>query len=174
VKFDPAQLQVIVYPDPRLKKAAAPVTRFDGDLERLVRRMFALMHEHKGVGLAAPQVAVPLRLFVMNSGEEGAPDRVLINPEIADAHGAKESEEGCLSIPDIRVQIRRATWARVRARDLTGQAFELEGADLVARIWQHEIDHLDGILITDRMGASDRIATRKALKELEGQFKAGT
>ncbi|MBU0637690.1 MAG: peptide deformylase [Planctomycetes bacterium] len=164
-------LTIVHYPDPRLRKVCDPVTEFDGDLTALVKRMRDLMHEGRGVGLAAPQVGVNKRLFVMNITGEEKDDLVFINPEIHDMHGVREAEEGCLSLPDVHVQIRRATECTIKARDLDGEPFELRGEDLLCRVWQHETDHLSGTLILDRMGPSDKIATKKKLKELEASYR---
>lgn len=169
--YDLNSLHIIHYPDPRLRKTCAPINEFNDDLRALVERMYALMETGRGVGLAGPQVGVTQRLFVMN--ETGAPDdnRVFINPVIRDGHGSAEAEEGCLSLPGINVNVRRAQTCRVSAQDINGERFELEAEDLVARICQHETDHLNGVMIIDRMGPSDRIATRQTLKALEQQYK---
>ena len=164
-------LTIVLYPDPRLRKVCDPVTEFDGVLEALVKRMRDLMHEGRGVGLAGPQVGVNKRLFVMNITGEEKDDLVFINPEIHDMHGVREAEEGCLSLPDVHVQIRRATECTIKAQDLDGEPFELRGEDLLCRVWQHETDHLSGTLILDRMGPSDKIATKKKLKELEAAYR---
>lgn len=174
---DLSNLRIIHYPDPRLRKKSAPVTEFDDRLAAFVERMFELMETGRGVGLAAPQVGVNTRLFVMNESGEPQDNRVLVNPVIHDPHGSAEAEEGCLSLPGINVQVRRAQRCRVKAQDLQGREFEFEAEDLLARICQHETDHLNGVMIIDRMGPSDRIATRKTLKSLEEQFggrKVGT
>ncbi len=168
---DWSKLSVVHYPDPRLRNRCEPVTKFDADLAALARRMLELMREHNGVGLAAAQVGVPLRLFVMNTTDDPANDKIVVNPELVDLQGAKEGEEGCLSLPEVRVEVRRAQKARLKAVDLAGKPFEVEDSDLTARIWQHETDHLNGVLIIDRMGPSDKIATRKALRELEAKFE---
>ena len=166
------KLTVIHYPDPRLRKPCAPVTRFDADLAAFATRMLELMHAGRGVGLAAPQVGVLKRMFVMNHTDDPKDDMVLINPEIRDMHGSREAEEGCLSLPEVYVHVRRASRCRVVAQDVRGEPFEREGEDLLGRIWQHETDHLNGILILDRMGPSERIATKKRLTELEAEYKA--
>ena len=165
-------LRIIHYPDPRLRRACEPVTEFDGALAALVERMLALMETGKGVGLAAPQVCVTQRLLVMNPTLEPGATLVLVNPAIHDAHGSAEAEEGCLSLPGVNVQVRRAQRCRVTAQDLQGRPIELELDDLPARVCQHETDHLNGVLIIDRMGPSDRIATRKTLRALEDQFQS--
>lgn len=167
---DLKQLSIIHYPDPRLRQRCAPVTAFDGRLTDLADRMLELMREARGVGLAAPQVGILERIFVMNPTGEPGDGCAIINPELIDFEGGRDDEEGCLSIPEVRVQVRRATRCRLRAVDLSGEPFELEGEDLIARIWQHETDHLNGVLILDRMGPGDRIATRRQLRELEAQY----
>lgn len=169
---DWSELKLIFYPDPRLRTPAEPVATFDASLRALAERMFNVMREHKGVGLAAPQVGVMQRLFVMNPTGEPADDRVYVNPVLSDMTGTKEAEEGCLSLPEIHVQIRRAARCRLRAQDLAGQPVEVDGEDMLCRVWQHETDHLNGVLILDRMGPGDKIATRRALREMEQSFKA--
>lgn len=134
--------------------------------------MRELMHAGKGIGLAAPQVGLLLRLFVMNVTGKPEDDRVYINPVVRDLHGNREGEEGCLSVPEVYVQIRRATRCRIVAQNLRGEPVEEEGEDLLCRVWQHETDHLSGILILDRMGPSDKIATKRRLKELEAAYAA--
>lgn len=165
-------LRIIHYPDPRLRKNCAPITAFDDDLRALVERMYTLMETGRGVGLAGPQVGITQRLFVMNETGEPEDNRVFINPVIRDTHGSAEGEEGCLSLPGINVKVRRAQSCRVTAQDINGEPFELEAEDLIARICQHETDHLNGVMIIDRMGPTDRIASRQTLKALEQQYKA--
>lgn len=164
---DPTSLRIIHYPDSRLRARSAPVDRFNAELRDLAARMLTLMRESKGVGLAAPQIGVLLRLFVMNPTGQPSDDRVLVNPVIDEMEGSAVATEGCLSIPGVSVQIRRPVACRIVAQDLAGEPVELRGRDLVARIWQHETDHLNGVLILDRMGPSDRVATRKVLRALE-------
>lgn len=167
------KLTILKYPDPRLRKKCAPVTEFDESLAALAARMLELMKAAPGVGLAAPQVGVLKRFFVANlTGEPGA-DQVYVNPEILDREGAHEAEEGCLSLPDIYVTVRRARKCRIRAQTLSGAPIDRVAEELEARVWQHEVDHLDGRLIIDKMGPSDQIATRKLLKSLEAQYAGG-
>lgn len=167
---NPNNLRIIHFPDPRLRNKSTPVSEFDGELAALVERMFALMETGTGVGLAAPQVGLNRRLIVVNPTGDPADNEAFINPVIREPHGSEEAEEGCLSLPGIRVQIRRAQTCRLVAQDLQGRPIERELDDLMARVVQHETDHLNGILIIDRMGPSDRIATRKTLRALEEQF----
>jgi len=172
------KLHIIHYPDPRLRRPCEPVTEFNADLAALARRMLELMLAGRGVGLAAPQVGVNQRLFVMNPTGKPGDDLVLVNPTIHDAHGSVECEEGCLSLPGVNAQVRRAQRCRVTAQDVEGRSFEAVLQDLPARICQHETAHLNGVLILDRMGPSDRLATRRTVKALEeahpGKSKART
>ncbi len=163
--------RIVLYPDPCLRKKCEPITVFDDALAELAQRMLELMHAGHGVGLAGPQVGVCRRLFVANPTGEPGDDRVFVNPVLSDLAGSVEAEEGCLSIPEVHVQVRRARICRVQAFDVTGQPFALEGEDLPARIWQHETDHLDGRLIIDRMNATDQIANKKPLAELEARYR---
>ena len=170
---DAKELKIIRWPDPRLKKKSEPVTAFDEDLRKLAARMFDLMRECKGVGLAAPQVGVNVRMFVVNPTGKPEDDKVYVNPVLSDAEGDEEGEEGCLSLPDITVKVNRPTSkVRMQAHDLNGQPFEQVGSGFITRIWQHENDHLNGILILDRMGAVAKLANRKRLKELEDEYAA--
>jgi peptide deformylase len=172
VSNDHKNLRIIHYPDPRLREQSTEITEFDDDLAALIQRMLGLMETGKGVGLAAPQVGINKRLFVMNATGEPGDEQVLINPRIHEPHGSAEAEEGCLSLPGIHVNVRRASRCRVIAQDLQGREFELNAEDMIARICQHETDHLSGVLIIDRMGPSDRIANRKTIKALEDQFRS--
>ena len=164
-------LKIILYPDPRLKKKSEPVTRFDESLRDLVARMFVLMREAKGVGLAAPQVGLNVRLFIMNPSGEPGDDRVYVNPVLIEGDGNEEAEEGCLSLPDIHVKVTRNKQLTIEAQDLEGNPFRQSASGFITRVWQHENDHLNGILLTDRMGAVAKMANRKKLKELEERFR---
>lgn len=164
-------VSIISYPDPRLKKVSAPITAFDEALKALAQQMFVLMRQEKGVGLAAPQVAKNIRMFVMNATGKPEDDRVYVNPELSEAEGEEEGEEGCLSIPELRVKIFRSRKLRIVAKDLEGKPIDESADGYIARIWQHETDHLNGILLTDRMGPVAKIANRSLLKDLEEQYK---
>ena len=170
---DAKDLKIIRWPDPRLKKKSEPVRAFDEDLRELAARMLELMRECKGVGLAAPQVGVNVRLFVVNPTGKPEDDKVYVNPVLSDADGDEEGEEGCLSLPDINVKVTRPTASvRMQAQDLSGQPFEQVGSGFITRIWQHENDHLNGILILDRMGPVAKLTHRKRLRELEEEYAA--
>jgi peptide deformylase len=165
------ELKIIEYPDPRLRKPSDEVKVFDDRLAALVKRMFELMREHKGVGLAAPQVGENIRLFVINPTGEPDADRIYVNPVLFDlAGGEEEDEEGCLSLPEIKASISRIKTMKIEAQDLAGIKFEDTQSGYIARIWQHEFDHLNGTLITDRMGALAKMQARKKLKELEEEY----
>jgi peptide deformylase len=171
VTADPTQLRIVHYPDPTLRTRAQDIPQVNDQVRAVARRMLQLMHEAPGVGLAGPQVGLRWRLFVANPTGEPGDDRVFINPLLRDPSLQQdEAEEGCLSLPDIRAPIRRPTHVTVEATDLEGQRFALTGEGLPARIWQHEFDHLNGVLIIDRMTPIDRMANRKLIRELE---KAG-
>jgi peptide deformylase len=165
-------LKIIVYPDPRLKKVGTDVAVFDEKLEALARRMFELMREAKGVGLAAPQVGESIRLFVMNATGKPEDDIVYVNPVLTEGEGEEEAEEGCLSLPGINVDVFRSKKMRIDARDLKGQKISQTATGYLARIWQHEFDHLNGVLLTDRMGPVAKLANRRKLKELEAKYKS--
>lgn len=169
-----ADLAVVSFPDPVLRKACQPVDWFGERLDALVQRMWQLMHAHKGVGLAAPQVGLPWRVFVWNPTGRPEDDAVCVNPRLDDLRDSQESEEGCLSIEGVTVNVRRALSAVVRAQRPDGGEFELRGEGLMARIWQHEIDHLDGRLILDYMSVAEELANRKAIRELESKYKSRT
>jgi len=165
------KLAIVHYPDPILKKTCTPVTAFGPEIKALTDRMLTLMKEGRGVGLAAPQVGLPLRLFVCNPTGEPEDDMLCINPEFLELTGAEEKEEGCLSLPGVGVNMRRATRAVMRLCDADGQVRDEVGEDLLARIWQHESAHLDGWLITDNMSPTDEISNRRALKQLKADFE---
>lgn len=160
-------LQIIRYPDPRLKHPSAPVQRFDEALSRTARRMLELMREARGVGLAAPQVGLNIRMFVMNPTQQPDDDRILVNPVLCDASEEETAEEGCLSLPGINADVIRAKTITLRAQDLAGNPIEQTETGYIARIWQHEIDHLNGVLIIDRMGPSAKMMFKRTLREME-------
>ncbi len=145
---------------------------FDDGLRTLAARMFELMRAAKGVGLAAPQVGINLRLFVMNHSGDPKDDRVYVSPVLSDPEGDDEAEEGCLSLPRINVNVLRSRGLKIKARDLEGKVIEEIASGYLARIWQHEVDHLDGILLIDKMGPLGKLAHRKAMKELEDRYIA--
>ncbi|MGD0461739.1 MAG: peptide deformylase [Tepidisphaeraceae bacterium] len=165
-------LRIISYPDPRLRRVSVPVDNFGDKLGALVRRMFELMREAHGVGLAAAQVGHNIRLFIVSPTQNPEDDRVYVNPTLFDAEGEETSQEGCLSLPNINVDVVRAKSVKIRAQDAAGNLIEQAETDYVARIWQHELDHLNGILLVDHMGPTAKMENRKILKELEEKYVA--
>jgi peptide deformylase len=168
---DPLRLRY--YPDPVLRLRAAPVQLFDDELRARVRRMFEIMYEFRGIGLAAPQLGVSERVFVLNltgEAEHSEEERVFINPELREPAGTSTEEEGCLSFPEIRLEIPRAERIAVAALDAEGRRFEIAAEGLLARCIQHEFDHLDGILFIARVPVTRRLMVRRQLKELERRF----
>lgn len=161
--------QIVLYPDPVLRRRAKPVERVDDSIRDLVREMFEIMDEEDGIGLAAPQVGESLRIFVTGPHADGDhPHMTFINPVLSGFDGELQThDEGCLSLPGIRGEIRRQPHAVIEALDVEGKPFRMERGDFIARVWQHEYDHLEGILIIDRMTALDRLRVRRAVKELE-------
>ncbi len=164
-------LAIVEYPAPVLRKRCEPITEFGEPVAFLARRMCELMHSRNGVGLAGPQVGLALRIFVWNPTGGVGDDHVSINPELSEFEGQAEGEEGCLSIPDVTVHVKRAVAAKLTAFDVGGSQYEIAGQDLMARIWQHENDHLDGRLILDFQSPGEEIAHRKVLKELTSKYK---
>jgi peptide deformylase len=165
---------IVKYPHPALRHPAKPVTAIDAELRRYAGRMLELMYENEGLGLAAPQVALPVQLLVMNF--EGDPEKkdmehVAINPVILDRKGSQEGSEGCLSFPGLYQKVRRAKTVTVQAYNLDGQLYEMTCQELPARLWQHEIDHLHGRLFIDVMGALGKLASRQALKDFEREYR---
>lgn len=167
-------MKIVHYPHPALRCQAKKVMAIDKDIRLQVGEMFDLMYEAKGLGLAATQVALPFQFIVMNiSGdpEQKADEQVFINPVLVERKGAMEGDEGCLSFPGLFQKVRRAKTVKVAAYDLEGKPVEIIASDLAARAWQHEIDHLNGVLFIDKLGVIGKLAARGALKELEDEFR---
>jgi peptide deformylase len=167
-------LEIVHYPHPALRWKSQPVGRIDKQLRKTVEEMLELMYEFKGIGLAANQVALPLRLFVMNptgDPEERDQELVFINPEITRRKGSVEGEEGCLSLPEVYGEVRRAAEIVVDAFDLTGQGFQCALDDLPGRVVQHEYDHLDGVMFFDRMTDEGRQEIETKIAEFEHTFR---
>src|ERR1700712_3245637 len=160
---------ILKYPDPLLARKADPVTVFDKELAKLTDDMFQSMYAAEGIGLAAPQIGLSKRLFIVDTslGKNQDEKLVLINPEIIEREGKQVEEEGCLSLPEIREKVQRAAKVKVRAQDVTGTWFETEGEELLARAMQHEIDHLDGILFIDRLSRLKRDLVIRKIKKMQ-------
>lgn len=166
-------LEIIHWPDPRLKTASRRIEVFDARLKTLTERMVELMHEAKGVGLAATQLGLDLQLFVGRSPGQMDEARVYVNPELFELGGTVGSEEGCLSVPGITVKLKRIAKMGIRAQDINGKEFEQEADELLSRVWQHEFDHCGGLLIIDRMSRLQRISHRWAMRKLEDEYEPG-
>jgi peptide deformylase len=177
---DPSTLYVVNYPEPVLFERAKAVEKITDGVRAVALRMVELMRKHEGIGLAAPQVGLSWRMFVVdilptegrvaNGDLPAATDGVqfYINPKLSNPEGAPEPwEEGCLSLPDIRGDVLRPPVITISALDLEGRQFTKRAGGLLARCWQHEMDHLDGVLILDRMTQMSRLKNRAAVKELE-------
>ena len=161
--------EIVKYPDPVLSTPAQSVTAFDEDLKILVEEMFESMYAAHGIGLAAPQIGISKRLTVIdvNFKKDPADQLVLVNPQIIEREGKQFEEEGCLSLPEIREKVNRAAAVKVRAQNVTGEWFEMEGEELLARAFQHEIDHLDGILFIDRLSRLKRDLLLRKIKKMQ-------
>jgi peptide deformylase len=167
---------IVKYGDPVLERPGKTIKDFDTpELQQLVADMFETMYANKGVGLAAPQVAESMRLTVIDTsaGEDPAAKLVLINPEIVAKEGMQVGEEGCLSIPGFREDVTRAMKVRIRARNEKGEEIEVEGAELLARAMQHELDHLNGVLFLSHLSPLKRDLIRRKIRKLAkaGEWK---
>jgi len=162
---------IVKYGDPILEKSTPPVKKFDAEFEELVEDMFASMYAAQGVGLAAPQIGLSLRLAVVDvtSGKNPEARFVLANPEIIHFEGEKREEEGCLSIPGFRGYVVRPQFVTVKAFDIKGEPYEIRGEDLLARAFCHEIDHLNGILFIQHLGMIKRDMIKRKIKKLQKQ-----
>src|SRR5436853_2382012 len=161
-------LKLVTWPNPILEAPADPVTKFNGDLKKLVDNMFETMYSAPGVGLAALQVGVSKRLFVMDcSGGKDPEQRIaMINPEVIRVEGEQDGEEGCLSFPGIFFPVTRDFRAIVRAHDVNGNLFEIDGMELTARCMLHETDHCDGIVFLDHTTPLKREMVKRKIKKL--------
>lgn len=167
-------MKIIAYPHPTLRYVSKPVRKVDASLRKIVREMFDLMYESKGIGLAANQVDLPLRLFLVNlAAKKGEGEElVFINPVLSQPKGSEAAEEGCLSLPGMYGQVIRPKTIRVQAYNLTGQEVNMELSGLLARCVQHEHDHIDGVLFPDRMDPLTRATFLDQLGEFEDDFES--
>ncbi len=167
-------MKILNYPHPALRVKAKPVTALDNTIITAANEMLGLMYKNEGLGLAAQQVGLDYQLLVINFKGDAADKEqevVAINPVIVESKGAIKDREGCLSFPGLYQDIRRAKTVTVQYYDLTGKQFEMECHDLAARIWQHEIDHLNGVLFIDKMGPIARLTSRKDLDQFIRDFE---
>jgi peptide deformylase len=160
---------IVKYGDPVLETPAAPVTEFDAKFKKLIDDMFESMYEAQGVGLAAPQIGISLRVSVIDTSfkEDPTARLVLANPQIVKVEGKQNGGEGCLSIPDFRENLTRGKTVTVRAQDVNGIWYEKTGEDLLARAFQHEIDHLNGTLYIHHLSSLKRDMMRRKIRRLQ-------
>ena len=159
-----AVLTVRKYGDPVLRRRAAPVAEITPEIRRMVDDMVETMYDEVGIGLAAPQVGISLRLMVVGH-EKTVGARAIVNPVIAEQGGEVTAEEGCLSLPGIFASVTRAEWVRLEGQDLDGQPVSIKAKGLTARVFQHEMDHLDGVLFIDRLDAMTRDRIKRRIKK---------
>ncbi|MDR3639186.1 MAG: peptide deformylase [Isosphaeraceae bacterium] len=168
-------LRILPYPHPALRYESRPVIQIDDELRGFVREMFDLMYAARGVGLAANQVGLPYRFFILNltaDPEKKEEEQVFINPEIVKRHASVENEEGCLSFPGLYTNVRRAKKIKFQAFDLQGNILQKEADDLFGRAFQHETDHLSGRLFIDTLGPLAQHSVKPKLREFEKSFRA--
>jgi len=164
-------LNLTLYPDDPLKRVAEPFEEVGPEVVRLAEDMIETMYAHDGVGLAGPQVGIAKRIFVLHNPDTGD-EMCLVNPQILEAEGRESGEEGCLSIPQVYAEVPRATRIRVRALDPFGNLLEFEAEDFLARIIQHEYDHLDGVVFLDRLDILTRQAKLQEWEETRARLLA--
>ena len=169
-----APLRLVIYPDPILRETCTPYedAEFGADLESYAEDMLKTMYIERGVGLAAPQVNLNRRIIAIDPSPGQDSGIVLVNPVIVESDGAAKELERCLSMPHEKIEaaVKRPEWVRVEFRTPGGEEDSVEGGGLLARVLQHEIDHLDGVLFTDRLGSMKKMTMRKYLRELEEQY----
>lgn len=169
-------LKIVRYPHPALRWESKPLKRVDAELRAIVRQMFELMYEARGIGLAANQVALPYQLFVLNltgDSQQTDQERVFVNPVIEKRKGNDEEEEGCLSLPEVFAKVRRPKTVQVTAYDLEGREQALDADGLEARALQHEIDHLHGVLFIDKLAEAARLGVAEELARFERRYQRG-
>ena len=166
-----AILDILHFPDPRLRNQARPVEQVDDDVRQLIDDMFETMYAAPGIGLAAIQVNRPQRVIVIDVSDDRSQPLALVNPEILERQGIEEMDEGCLSVPGVYETVQRADRVKVRALDRSGEPFEMAADGLLAVCIQHEIDHLDGKLFVDYLSSLKRQRIRK---KLEKEARQGT
>ena len=165
-------MKIVTYPHPAMRRESKPVRRVDAELRSLVRNMFDLMYEARGIGLAANQVALPLRLLIANLEADPAmgEELVFINPVLSRPKGSEEEDEGCLSFPDLYAPVKRPKRIHVNAYGLDGQVISADLDGMVSRVVQHEWDHLDGVLFIDRMSPTTQLEVKESLDEFRTDF----
>ena len=167
-------LEIITFPHPTLRHKSKPITKVDAELKQIVADMFEAMYKAKGIGLAANQVNLPLQLFVINTtgNKETGEERVFINPVVSAPKGGADAEEGCLSLPGVEGMVSRPETIHVSAYDLQGNPIEMTAKGLLGRAIQHEYDHLQGVMFTDRLSESEMRLIEGEVQTFELDFKA--
>jgi peptide deformylase len=164
-------LEVVLFPDPRLRRPTKPVEAVDDSVRSMADRMIATMHRSGGIGIAAPQVGWGRSVCIVSGTGDPGDEIVLVNPRVVRQEGSATMEEGCLSFPGVSATVTRAAEATVEYTDLEGRPARLDVANLLGRCVLHEVDHLDGILFTSRFTPADRIRLKRALRDLEERFE---
>lgn len=167
-------MDIVYYPDPRLRQVAKPVKKFDAALQETARTMFDIMYRCRGVGLAGPQAGLDQRIVVANiTGDPEMKDdeKIMLNPRIVSHSGTLREEEGCLSLPGLAAKIARAQKVKIEYQMPDGAKVTETAEDFLARMYQHEVDHLDGILIIDKMSEAERTFYAPLLKDFEDQYR---
>ncbi len=170
-------MEIVKYPDPVLRRSAEKITTFDSELQKTASDMLNTMYTLKGVGLAAPQVGLGLSLLVLNpTGDPSDTDEelVLVNPEVVSRKHLEWDEEGCLSFPGIYAEVERHRDIVLRYKNLEGEDVEMKSTEFQARVIQHEMDHLQGILFVDRLTPADKIRLGSKLQEMEQAYSSRT
>lgn len=157
-------MNILKYGDPRLRRRAEPITDITPEVRTIVDDLVETMYDEVGIGLAAPQVGISLRLIVIGD-DQGRQARPLLNPAIVDKGGKVTAEEGCLSVPGVFADVTRAEWVQVEAQDVAGQPLSFRARGFQARVLQHEIDHLDGVLFIDRLDPMTRDRVKRKIKK---------
>jgi peptide deformylase len=160
-------MKIVTYPDPILMRKAAPIEEIDNKICEIAQKMLDTMYDACGIGLAAPQIGLSKRLVVMDATGQKTGERVFINPQITEERGETIEEEGCLSFPDVMGKIKRSQYVTVTAYNLEGKKLEIKVEGLLSRVWQHEIDHINGRLFIEMMTPASRIANQQKIKEFE-------
>ena len=160
-------MKIVTYPDPILMRKAAPIEEIDNKIYEIAQKMLDTMYDACGIGLAAPQIGLSKRLVVMDATGQKTGERVFINPQITEERGETIEEEGCLSFPDVMGNVKRSQYVTITAYNLEGKKLEIEVEGLLSRVWQHEIDHINGRLFIEMMTPASRIANNQKIKEFE-------
>jgi len=160
-------MKIVTYPDPVLMRKATPIEEIDNEICEIAQKMLDTMYDACGIGLAAPQVGLSKRLVVLDATGQKTGERVFINPQIIEERGETVEEEGCLSFPDVMGNVKRSQYVTVTAYNLEGKKLEIKAEGLLSRVWQHEIDHINGRLFIEMMTPASRIANQQKIKEFE-------